>query len=217
MRILALDAALGRCSAAVVGDGKLVAARSADTERDHAAALPPMVADILAEAGLRTSDLDAIAVTVGPGGFTSLRAAIALGYGLSLGSGRPLIGVSVGEAFAQALPRLGGRTLWAAIVSRGERIFLERPDRVLAANLPDIEDPGHPVALAGNAAIEVTARLAARGADVMLTDLRVPRPQDVAAVASLRLRGLLPPRSPMPIYAEPPAAKPRAGERPPPS
>ncbi len=173
-----------------------------------------MVVDALGEAGVKIADVDAVAVTVGPGGFTSLRAAVALAQGLSLGATRPCIGVSIGETFAQALPNLGARVLWTAIASRQERIFLESNNVVTAVNLPSLSDPGYPVAVAGNAAIAVAARLAASGANVMLTDLRVTRPQDLASAATLRLRGALPPRPPVPLYAEPPAARPRSGARP---
>lgn len=66
MRVLALDAALGRCSAAVVGDGQVVAICQADARRGHAALLPVMVEDVLAEARLEAGSLDLVAVTVGP-------------------------------------------------------------------------------------------------------------------------------------------------------
>jgi tRNA threonylcarbamoyladenosine biosynthesis protein TsaB len=173
-----------------------------------------MVVDVLAEAGVKIADVDAVAVTVGPGGFTSLRASIALARGLALGAAIPCTAVSIGETFAQALPNLGARVLWTAITSRHERIFLESNDVVAAIDLSALSDPGYPVAVAGNAAIAVAARLAASGANVMLSDLRVARPQDLASAATRRLRGALPPRSSVPLYAEPPAAKPRVGARP---
>ena len=51
MRILALDAALARCAAAVVVDREVLAARQADATQGHAALLPVMARDVLAEAG----------------------------------------------------------------------------------------------------------------------------------------------------------------------
>ena len=58
----------------------------------------------MAEAG--GGGCDAVAVTVGPGGFTGLRAAIALARGFALGWGVPCLGVTLGEAFAASLPHV---------------------------------------------------------------------------------------------------------------
>ena len=48
--------------------------------------------------------LDAVAAVVGPGGFTGIRAALALAEGIGLGAGIPVIGVTTGEALAAAVP-----------------------------------------------------------------------------------------------------------------
>jgi tRNA threonylcarbamoyladenosine biosynthesis protein TsaB len=207
MRILALDAALARCSAAVVVDGEVVAGRQQDVARGHAALLPTLAQAVLAEAAIAPPQLDLIAVTVGPGSFTGLRAGLALAHGIALAAGVKLVGVSVGEALADALPYLGRRTLWSAIDSRRSRIFLERDGQVTALALDDLPRPEGPVAIAGDAAIAVAARLAAREVDVMLTDSRLPMARHVAMVGARRLAGELPPRAAQPIYVDPPEAR----------
>jgi tRNA threonylcarbamoyladenosine biosynthesis protein TsaB len=210
MRILALDAALARCSAAVVVDQEVVAGRQQDAARGHAALLPMLANTVLAEAGIAPPMLDLVAVTVGPGSFTGLRAGLALAHGIALGSGIPVVGVSVGEALAEAFPRLGRRELWSAIDSRRGRIFLERKGIVVAMALEDLPHPQGPVAVAGDAAISVAAWLAAREIDVMLTDARLPMARHVALVGERRLAGELPPREAQPIYVDPPEARPPA-------
>lgn len=218
MQILALDAALARCSAGLAIGGALVAVRQAEGERGAAAILPRMAAEVLAEAGLDAAALDLIAVTVGPGGFTGLRAALALAHGLALASGRPLAGVTTGEALADALPDLGGRTLWVAIDDRRGGVFLER-DGILARIAAEaIPAPAGPVAVAGDAAIAVAARLAARGHDVLLTDQRLPQPLHIAQAAAARLAAGLPLRPAQPLYvASPATGAPRHPARPPPA
>jgi tRNA threonylcarbamoyladenosine biosynthesis protein TsaB len=214
-RILALDAALARCSAAVVVDGVSVADRRLDAARGHAALLPRLAHEVMAEAALTAASFDVIAVTVGPGSFTGLRTGLALAHGLSLAAGVKLVGVSVGEALAEALPQLGSRELWSAIDSQRGRVFLERNGSILAIALADLPRPQGPVAIAGDAAIAVAARLAARDADVMLTDARLPVARHVALAALRRLAGALPPRDGQPIYVDPPEARlPAAGPRP---
>ena len=218
MRVLALDGALARCSAAVVADGVVIASRIEDGARGHAAILPRMAAAVLEAATVPASELDLIAVTVGPGGFTGLRAALSLAHGLALGAGVALIGVSVGEALAEALPHLGTRALWVATDSRRGQIFLERDGRIEVLLVGELPRPHGPVALAGDASPATAARLAARGADVMLTNARLPLPRHIAAAALRRRASELPALPVQPLYVEPPAVHLPANEgRPPPA
>ncbi len=217
MLVLALDSALARCSAAVVVDGELRATRQNDAGRGYADLLPGMAAAVLAEAAVAATALDLVAVTVGPGSFTGIRAGLSLAHGIALAAGVPVIGVTVGEALAGGLPHIGRRHLWAAIDTRRGRVFLERGGVLAACALEDLPAAGAPVAVAGDAAVAVAARLAARGDDVMLTDARWPLPRHVAAAAAARHRGTLPPLAPQPLYIDPPEARPPArGLRPPP-
>lgn len=162
--------------------------------------------------------IDAVAVTIGPGSFTGLRAAIALAHGLAAGLGCPVVGVTIAEAMAAGLPALGGRALWVAIDSRRGRVFLQRDGGEPVPTLLDaLPEAAGRLAIAGDAAPAVAARLAARDADVMLTDLRFPPIRQVALVAARRLAGDLPPRDAQPLYVDPPEAKlPAGGLRPPP-
>lgn len=183
----------------------------------HAALLPVMTEAVLDEARLSASDLELVAVTVGPGSFTGIRAALALAHGLALAVGVPVVGVTVGEALADALPYLGHRSLWSVIDSRRGRVFLERSGSVVAVALDALPMPDGGVALAGDAAPTVAARLAARDVDVMLTDARLPMGRHVAVVAEQRAAGQRPPREAQPLYVDPPEARlPAGGLRPPP-
>jgi tRNA threonylcarbamoyladenosine biosynthesis protein TsaB len=218
MRILALDSALARCTAAVVVGRETRAARQTDATRGQAALLPVMARDVLSEAGIVATSLDFVAVTVGPGSFTGIRAGLALAHGIALAVGVPVVGVTVGEALADSLPFLGERRLWVAIDSRRGRVFLERGDSVVAILLDALPMPDGKVALAGDAAAAVAARLAARDADVMLTDARLPLARHVAVVAERRLAGELRPLPAQPLYVDPPEARlPAGGLRPPPA
>jgi tRNA threonylcarbamoyladenosine biosynthesis protein TsaB len=215
MRILALDSAVSRCSATIVADGAVVAGYQQDLERGHASVLPVMVQDCLRDAGLLAADFDLVAVTVGPGSFTGIRGGVALAQGIAVAAGRPVIGVTVGEALADSLPQLGGRTLWCAIASRRGRIFLEIGDDVLSLAVSDLPDPGGPVAIAGGAAADIASRLAARGCNVMLTDARLPTGRHIAQVAERRFLGMIRPLEAEPLYVDPPEAKLPGGKQPP--
>jgi len=209
MLILALDAALARCSAVLWRDGEVLAERMAPAGRGHAALLPPMVAQVL------SGTPDAMAVSIGPGSFTGLRAAIALAQGLAAGAGVPVLGVTVAEALRAQAGMLGDRALWVAIDSRRGRIFLDRDGSVVPVALEALPAAVGPLVVAGDAAIAVAARLAARGSDVRLSDARLPRARDVAAVAARQLAGQAPRRDAQPLYIDRPEAKlPAGGLRP---
>jgi len=217
MYILTLDSALRGCSAAIVCDDAVLAGREQPIARGQATMLPIMVAAVLDEAAVMPAELDLIAATVGPGSFTGIRTALALAHGIGLAADAPVIAVTVGEALAEALPHLGRRQLWSAIDSLRGQVFLERAGNVLGIAPDLLPLPDGPVAIAGDAAIEVAARLAARDADVMLTDAKMPQPRHIAMAARRRRAGRLPPRAPQPLYVDPPAARPPAnGLRPPP-
>ena len=102
--LLALDASSSACSCAVWHEGEVIS-RFALTPREHTRRLMPMIDEVLAEAGLAPSDLDALAYGRGPGSFTGLRIAAGVAQGLAFGLDRPLIGVSTLEALALAAHR----------------------------------------------------------------------------------------------------------------
>jgi tRNA threonylcarbamoyladenosine biosynthesis protein TsaB len=212
MRILALDSAVSRCSVTIVADGQVVAGRQQDLDRGHATVLAVMTQACLRDAGVTAAGLDLVGVTVGPGSFTGIRGGIALAQGIGLAAGCPIIGVTVGEALADSLSVDSGRVLWCAIPSRRGRVFLETGDAVLSLAVTDLPDPRGPIAVAGPAAAEIAARLAARGADVMLTDAALPTGRHVAAVAERRFHGALRPLLAEPLYIDAPEAR-RPGER----
>lgn len=171
--------------------------------------LPVQVAECLDAAGIAATDLDLIAVTVGPGSFTGTRSAVALAQGLAHAGRVRAVGVTVGEAIAESLPRLGVRTLWVATPSRRGRVFLEIGGEILSVAVTNLPAWSGPIAVAGAASLDVASRLASQGADTMLTDARHPIGRHIAAVALRRASGLLSPLPPEPLYVDAPEARPQ--------
>ena len=202
MRILALDAALGPCSAALVADGVLLSQHSSADPRGASAALPGLVARVLAEAG---AAFDAVAVTVGPGSFTGIRAALALGHGLAIGAGVPVFGVTSVAAMAAAWSPVPDTELWVAIDTRRGRVFLGRDGAITAVALDALPRANGPVMVAGDAAAAVAALIDAPRAGIEAIEA-----QFVARAAAEPANRV----AAQPLYVEPPEARPAAALRP---
>ena len=112
MTLLAVDCATNACSAALWLDDGAGPHRYRAMRRGHAETLMPMVRAVMDEAGLAFSDLDAIAVTTGPGAFTGIRIGLAAARGFALAANLPLIGVTTLEAVAGAMT-VAARTFWS--------------------------------------------------------------------------------------------------------
>jgi tRNA threonylcarbamoyladenosine biosynthesis protein TsaB len=128
MRVLAIDTALEVCAAGVFDlDGRdLLASESRPMGRGQAEAFMPLLARVMDAAAIDFSDLDRIAVTVGPGSFTGLRVGIAAARGLALATGKPAVGVST--LAAQAAPHrtaVEGRTVVAAIDAHHDFVYVQ--------------------------------------------------------------------------------------------
>jgi tRNA threonylcarbamoyladenosine biosynthesis protein TsaB len=126
MKLLALDSATEACSAALYLDG-VVRERFELAPRRHTALLLPMAQQLLADAGLRLTDLDYLAFTQGPGSFTGLRIAIGAVQGLALGLDRPVIGVSTLATLAARCQRLqGASSVAVALDARMGQVYWGR-------------------------------------------------------------------------------------------
>lgn len=128
MRLIAIDTALEACAVAVLDSekGAVLASESVRMTRGHAEALMPMIARVMDAAAIEFSDLDRIAVTVGPGSFTGLRVGISAARGIALASGKRAIGLSTLAALAAPhLAAARGEATVAAIDARHGRVYLQ--------------------------------------------------------------------------------------------
>ena len=123
MILVALDtASAATVTGVLLADGSVVEARDdppAGSRGDHAARLLPLVEQALSQAGVKWSDVDRLAVGVGPGGFTGLRIGIATARALAQGNGLPL--VPVGSLAALAAGAEG--TVAAVLDARRGEVF----------------------------------------------------------------------------------------------
>ena len=120
MKILALDSATAACSAAVWVGAGVVARRYESMSRGHAVRLMPMVRDVMGESGLAFGEIDYIATTTGPGGFTGLRIGLAAARAIGLAANIPVIGYTTFEVVARS-PRTRSASLPLLVVMDAKR------------------------------------------------------------------------------------------------
>ncbi|MDP1614367.1 MAG: tRNA (adenosine(37)-N6)-threonylcarbamoyltransferase complex dimerization subunit type 1 TsaB [Methylococcales bacterium] len=100
MKLLAVETATEACSAALYIDGDITE-RFALAPKEHTQLILPMIDGLMADAGLTSFDLDALAFGCGPGSFTGVRIATGIIQGIAFGADLPVVPVSTLAAIAQ--------------------------------------------------------------------------------------------------------------------
>ena len=200
MLLLALDTASSAVSVAL-HDGETVLAErfGVDTPR-HVELLTPLVAEVLAEVGVKPPDLTAIAVGVGPGPFTGLRVGLVTARVFALALGLDVVGVCSLDAVAAGAVRAGlaAEEFLVATDARRREVYWARY-RCDPGALPVRVDGPH-VAAAGEIPRDGLS-VAGRGAQLYpaeLGDVVLPLDPPAADLARLAVHG-----APYLIEAEP--------------
>ena len=99
-KILCLESSTEVCSVCIHEDGTVIALEESLESNQHSKKITLFIQECLKQANLDVKDLDAIAVSSGPGSYTGLRVGTATAKGLCFGGEVPLIAVSTLEAMA---------------------------------------------------------------------------------------------------------------------
>ncbi len=98
--ILGIETATETCSVALAQDGNILAMQENTGQNEHSSRLNLFVEEVLREAGLKLPDLDAVAVSMGPGSYTGLRIGVSAAKGWCYALDKPLIAVETLKAMA---------------------------------------------------------------------------------------------------------------------
>ena len=218
MRLLAIDTALEACAVGVVGGTRQVLT-SEVIGRGHAERLMGMIEVAMAEAGLTFTDLERIAVTVGPGSFTGLRVGIAAARGLALVTGAPAVGIGTLAVHAETVRHDLGDTPVLAVLAAGRgEIYGQSFAADGAPEGPPAAAPAETFArrIAGNTLIAGSG--AAALAEILGDEARARTAHqnsapDIASLCRLALAATPDGEAPRPLYLRPPDAKPQTAGR----
>ena len=223
MRVLALDTALDACAAAVLDTERrdLVASETQPMTRGHAEALMPMVERVMDAARLEFSDIDRIAVTIGPGSFTGVRVGIAAARGIALAAGKPAIGLTTLAAFTAPHVAAGfAGTVVPVIDARHGHVYMQvfgpGGRAAIAPRLATLREAVEaartraPALLTGSAAGLVAAEWPAGEPSPEVVAANAP---EIGWVARLGAAAQEDRAAPKPLYLRPPDARPQDAAR----
>ena len=100
MKLLAIESSGLVASAAIATETALLAEYTVNFKKTHSQTLLPMVEEIISMLGIELKEIDAIAVSAGPGSFTGLRIGSATAKGLGLALNKPIIPVPTTQGIA---------------------------------------------------------------------------------------------------------------------
>jgi tRNA threonylcarbamoyladenosine biosynthesis protein TsaB len=222
MLLLAIDCSANLCAACIYdasADREL--GRSVlDLGKGHAEHLIAVIDAALAAAGKQYSNLDAIAVSIGPGSFTGIRVAVSAARGFALALGIPAIGVNTLEALAmEARADVGTGTVMAVLggatgnapATVQTAVYDEFGHEVYA---PSIMGAGEAAGLAlrsGAALAGTAAGMVAALSQDRLAVVSESATADIAIYARLAAAKGYAGKKPSPLYLREPDAKPQAG------
>jgi tRNA threonylcarbamoyladenosine biosynthesis protein TsaB len=91
--IICLETSTPVCSVALCDSSGTIAIKESSEDKSHASLLSVFIEEILSGAGIRARDLEAVAVSKGPGSYTGLRIGVSTAKGISYAASIPLIGI----------------------------------------------------------------------------------------------------------------------------
>jgi tRNA threonylcarbamoyladenosine biosynthesis protein TsaB len=91
--VICLETATNLCSVALCDSAGVISLRETNEQKTHASQLTVFIQELLKENNLRAADLEAVAVSKGPGSYTGLRIGVSVAKGIAYAASIPLIGV----------------------------------------------------------------------------------------------------------------------------
>ena len=138
--ILSIETATNVCSVALHCDTELLGHQELFVEKSHSGLLTVLINDLIKNCGLDIRDLDAVAISEGPGSYTGLRIGTSTAKGLCYSLGIPMISVSTLEAMVWSVQPFveDGCMLCPMIDARRMEVYC-----LLASRMGEVIEPTH--------------------------------------------------------------------------
>lgn len=123
MAILAIETTGPHCSVAILDNEGGLHQKTGTQVMNHLRILTPMIRDLMDQCGITWTDLEHIAVSVGPGSFTGIRIGVSTGRALNQITGIPLIAVETLAAFGRQEGEDGGTMVCPLLDARRSQVY----------------------------------------------------------------------------------------------
>jgi len=123
--ILSIETSTAVCSVALHEQGKLLSLAELREPGAHAEMLMGLVEEVMGKAGKLFLDVDAFAVSEGPGSYTGLRIGVSTAKGLAFALNKPLIGINTLLAMAAGCPLEKGAQVVAVLDARRMEVYTQ--------------------------------------------------------------------------------------------
>lgn len=100
--VLNIDSSIETATVCIARDGIILAVKTNESQKEHASFLHQAIKDVLESAALKMDQVDAIAVTGGPGSYTGIRVGMATAKGLAFALKKPFITIGTLNMLASA-------------------------------------------------------------------------------------------------------------------
>ena len=134
--ILNIDTALDSAIVCVSENGEILRDAVNNNQKDHASWLHKAIQQIMAESGKTLTNIDAVAVSIGPGSYTGLRVGLSAAKGFCFALNKPLISIGTLEIMANAVEKNIADYVCPVIDARRMEIFMALYDKYLQEIVP---------------------------------------------------------------------------------
>ena len=110
--ILNIETSTTVCSVALAKEGEVINVKECNEGANHSVLLGEYIDQILQEENIDVSNLDAVAISMGPGSYTGLRIGVSMAKGLCYGANIPLIAIPTLKAMAYGMSQTHGKDIY---------------------------------------------------------------------------------------------------------
>lgn len=197
--ILCIETSTDVCSVALVEGESVIAHKEHIGTNAHAATLTPLIEELFAEANLAMSNIDAVAVSSGPGSYTGLRIGVSTAKGICYALKKPLISVNTLHIIAEAIfkacpdaqmaaPMIDARRMevYTEIINRQGEIVMPVEAKVIDENSFKFELLKNKIHFGGNGSDKCNGIITSHNASFVKGIL--PLAENMAAIATYKLK-----------------------------